>query len=76
MATNLKLDPKLVEKARKLGKKKTKREAVTEALEEYVGRRERLKILELAGTIDFDPAYDYKAARHRHPAKRVQRKSA
>ncbi|MCK6479816.1 MAG: type II toxin-antitoxin system VapB family antitoxin [Planctomycetes bacterium] len=65
MATNLHLDDRLVEQARVLGKHRTKREAVTEALLEYVRYREQLKILDLAGTIDFDPEYDYKAERMR-----------
>lgn len=63
MATNLDLDDKLIEEARKLGGHKTKKEAVTKALQEYVGRHSRLKILELFGTIDFDPDYDYKKER-------------
>lgn len=65
MATNLHLDDRLVERARVLGKHRTKREAVTEALLEYVRYREQLKILDLVGTIDFDPEYDYKAERMR-----------
>lgn len=65
MATNLALDDRLIERARRVGGHKTKRAAVTAALEEYVGRRERLRITELFGTIDFDPDYDYKALRER-----------
>jgi Arc/MetJ family transcription regulator len=65
VATNLHLDDGLVEHARRIGKHRTKREAVTAALEEYVRRREQLKILELEGTIDYDPDYDYKADRRR-----------
>lgn len=63
MATNLDLDPKLIDEAVKLGGYKTKKEAVTAALEEFVRRRSQSKIIELFGTIDFDPEYDYKAAR-------------
>jgi Arc/MetJ family transcription regulator len=63
MATNLNLDDKLIREAVRLGKHRTKREAVTAALTEYVRYRKQLGILDLAGTIDFDPAYDYKAAR-------------
>ncbi len=63
MPTNLALNDDLIEEARKLGGHKTKKEAVTKALEEYVGRRNRLRILELFGTIDFDPNYDYKKER-------------
>lgn len=64
-ACNLALDDKLIEKARRIGHHKTKKEAVTAALAEYIGQRERLKILALFGTIDFDPRYDYKAERRR-----------
>ncbi len=63
MATNLAIDDALIEEARRLGHHKTKKEAVTAALDEYVRRHKQLKILELAGTIDFDPAYDYKKMR-------------
>ena len=65
MATNLALDDALIEEARKTGGHKTKKEAVTAALDEYVRRRKQQKILELFGTVDFDPNYDYKAARNK-----------
>lgn len=63
MATNLDLDPKLVNEALRAGKHRTKKEAVTAALNEYIGRRKRQKVLELFGTIDFDPRYNHKADR-------------
>jgi len=44
----------------------TKKEAVTSALEEYVRRHKQLAILDACGTVDFDPAYDYKAERKRN----------
>jgi Arc/MetJ family transcription regulator len=65
MPTNLAVDDKLIEEARRIGKHKTKREAVTRALSEYVAHRKRLEILSSFGTIDFDPKYDYKAERKR-----------
>jgi Arc/MetJ family transcription regulator len=65
MPTNLALDDKLIEAARRAGAHKTKKEAVTAALSEYVKRREQLHILNAFGTIDFDPKYDYKAERRR-----------
>jgi Arc/MetJ family transcription regulator len=65
MATNLALDDKLIEEARRLGDHKTKKEAVTKALEEYVQRHKQHRILEDFGTVDFDPGYDYKAERRR-----------
>ena len=65
MATNLALDDALIEEARKTGGHKTKKEAVTKALEEYVRHRKQLRILESFGTVDFDPTYDYKTERKR-----------
>lgn len=65
MPTNLALDDRLIEKVRRAGRHKTKKQAVTAALEEYLRHRERLRVLELCGTIDYDPAYDYKAERRR-----------
>jgi Arc/MetJ family transcription regulator len=63
MATNLALDDNLIEEARRAGHHKTKKDAVTAALAEYVQRRKQLRILKSFGTVDFDPKYDYKAER-------------
>ena len=63
MPTPLKLDDKMVEEAVKLGNFKTKQQALNAALAEFVQRRNRLRILELAGKIDFDPNWDYKKMR-------------
>jgi Arc/MetJ family transcription regulator len=65
MATNLSIDPDLLDRALEVSGEKTKKAAVTKALEEFVSRREQKRILELFGKIDFDPAYDHKAARRR-----------
>jgi Arc/MetJ family transcription regulator len=65
MATNLQIDDRLLTKAQQVGGHKTKKATVTHALEEYIQRREQAKITELFGTIDYDPKYDYKAARKR-----------
>ncbi|HMD49470.1 MAG TPA: type II toxin-antitoxin system VapB family antitoxin [Bryobacteraceae bacterium] len=65
MPTNLAIDDKLIEAARRIGHHKTKKEAVTAALSEYIAHRKRLEVLSLFGTIDFDPAYDYKADRRK-----------
>lgn len=59
------LDNRLVEEARRLGGHKTKKQAVTEALQEYVSRRKQRKIISLFGKVDWDSKYDYKAERHR-----------
>lgn len=65
MATNLALDDRLIEDARKAGGHRTKKEAVTTALEEYIRRHRQRRILGAFGTFDFDPSYDYKAERRR-----------
>jgi hypothetical protein len=65
MATNLAIDEGLIEAARQIGKHRTKKEAVTAALDEYIRRRRQLRILDSFGTVDFDPAYDYKAERRK-----------
>jgi len=65
VATNLAIDDRLIDEARRIGKKATKKAVVTEALQEYIQRRRQLQVLELFGTIDIDPAYDYKAQRQR-----------
>ena len=63
MATNLALDDALIEEARQLGGERTKKAVVTQALVEYIQRRKQLKVIELFGSVDYDPAYDYKAQR-------------
>ena len=63
MATNLAIDDTLIDEARRIGGHKTKKEAVTAALDEYIRWRKQLEILDYAGTIDFDPDYDYKKMR-------------
>ena len=59
------LDEKLIDEARKVGRHRTRQSAVTAALKEYVKYRKQLAILELAGKVDWDPAYDYKTERRR-----------
>jgi Bacterial antitoxin of type II TA system, VapB len=63
MATNLAIDDTLIEQARQIGHHVTKKAAVTAALQEYIQRRKQLEILDLFGTIDYDPDYDYKKNR-------------
>lgn len=65
MATNLALDDRLIQQAQAAGGHRTKKEAVTSALQEYIARRKQLGVLKLAGKIEFDSAYDYKKARKR-----------
>ncbi len=63
MATNLDIDDKLIDEARRVGNFRTKKEAVTAALDEFIRRRKQLEILNHFGTIDFDPEYDYRKMR-------------
>ncbi|HHU14481.1 MAG: type II toxin-antitoxin system VapB family antitoxin [Kiritimatiellae bacterium] len=63
MVTNLQLDGRLIAEAARLGKHRTKEEAVTQALTEYVQNLRQEGILDLFGSIDFDPSYDYKRQR-------------
>lgn len=65
MPTNLAIDDALLEEARRVGGHRTKKATVTEALEEYIRRRRQEKVLELFGTIEFDPSYDHKRQRRR-----------
>ncbi len=63
MATNPAIDDKLIDEARRVGNFRTKKEAVTAALDEFIRRRKQLEILNHFGTIDFDPEYDDKKMR-------------
>ena len=61
MATNLSIDPELIEQARKVSGERTKKAAVTKALQEFIARRQQENILELFGKLEWDADYDYKA---------------
>jgi Arc/MetJ family transcription regulator len=65
VATNLQLDDKLIEKAVKLGKHKTKKAAVTQALKDYVEHLEQQKLIGLFGKLNYHPGYDYKEQRRK-----------
>ncbi len=65
MPTNLAIDDRLLEEAQRVGGHRTKKATVTEALQEYIQHRKQAKILELFGTLEFDPKYDYKKQRRK-----------
>jgi Arc/MetJ family transcription regulator len=65
MATNLSIEPELLEKALEISGEKTKKAAVTRALREFIARREQSRILDLFGSLEWDPHYDYKKERSR-----------
>ena len=65
MSTNLALDPDLLDRALEVSGARTKKAAVTMALQEFIARRQQARVLDLVGTLDWDPTYDYKAERSR-----------
>ena len=65
MATNLAIDPNLIDKALEVSGERTKKAAVTKALEEFIARREQKQLAELFGSLDWEADYDYKAERTR-----------
>jgi Arc/MetJ family transcription regulator len=65
MATNLSIDPELIERALEVSGEKTKKAAVTKALEEFIAHRKQRRLLELMGKLEWDPGYDYKSDRSR-----------
>lgn len=65
MATNLSIDPELIDRALELSGERTKKAAVTKALQEFIARRRQKRLLDLMGKLEWDVAYDYKAERTR-----------
>ncbi|MFT4195255.1 type II toxin-antitoxin system VapB family antitoxin [Ottowia sp.] len=65
MATNLAIDPDLLDRALQVSGERTKKAAVTKALQEFIARREQRRVLELMGKLEWDASYDYKAERSR-----------
>jgi len=69
MATNLAIDPKLIEEAVQVSGERTKKAAVTKAIEEFIARHKQKRLLDLVGKLDWDPDYDYKKERGRSDKK-------
>ena len=63
MATNLAIDPELLERAQAIGGEKTKKATVTVALEEYIARRAQARIAEHFGQFEWAESFDYKESR-------------
>ena len=55
MATNLSLDPQLLDRALAVSGEKTKKAAVTLALKEFIARREQQRLKDLFGALDLAP---------------------
>ncbi len=49
MATNLAIDPELLNRAVEVSGERTKKAVVTKALQEFIARRERKRVVELLG---------------------------
>jgi len=65
MATNLSLDPKLLDEALEVSGERTKKAAVTLALQEFIARRRQKRLLDLVGKLEWDSSFDYKSGRGR-----------
>jgi hypothetical protein len=66
MATNLAIDPELIKRALEVSGERTKKAAVTKALEEFIARRNQQRLVELMGALEWDDSFDYKSERSRH----------
>ena len=64
MIANLTIDDDLLEEARQLSGQFTANEVATLALQEYVQRRKRLKLLDLFGTVEYYDSYNAKEQRN------------
>jgi hypothetical protein len=65
MATNLSIDPDLLDRALAVSGERTKKAAVTKALQEFIARRQQKRLLDLMGKLEWDEEFDYKAERSR-----------
>jgi hypothetical protein len=65
MATNLSIDPDLLDRALVVGGERTKKATVTKALQEFIARRRQKRLLDLVGRLEWDEGFDYKAERPR-----------
>jgi hypothetical protein len=65
MATNLSIDPDLLDRALAVSGERTKKAAVTKALQEFIARRQQKSLLELMGKLEWNEGFDHKAERSR-----------
>jgi hypothetical protein len=65
MATNLAIDPDLLDRAVQVSGERTKKAAVTKALQEFIARREQRRVADLLGKLEWEKSFDYKAERSR-----------
>jgi len=65
MAKNLSIDSDLIEQALQLSGERTKKAAVTKALQEFIARRRQTRLLDLMGKLEWDLPYHHKRERAR-----------
>ncbi len=65
MATNLAIDPDLLERAVEVSGERTKKAVVTKALQEFIARREQRRVIDLLGKLEWDESFNYKVERAR-----------
>lgn len=65
MATNLAIDPDLLDRAVEVSGERTKKAVVTMALQEFIARREQQRVVEIMGKLEWNDSFDYKAERSR-----------
>jgi hypothetical protein len=65
VATNLSLDPRLIDRALEVSGERTKKAAVTRALEEFIARRKQRRLIDLMGKLEWESSFDYKVERSR-----------
>ena len=65
MATNLSIDPDLLDRALDISGERTKKATVNRALEEFIARRTQSRLLDLMGKLEWDTSFDYKRERQR-----------
>lgn len=65
MATNLAIDPSLLDRAVQVSGERTKKAVVTKALQEFIARREQRRVADLLGKLEWDQSFDYKTERSR-----------
>lgn len=65
MATNLAIDPELLDRAVEISGERTKKAVVTKALQEFIARRVQRRVVELMGKLEWDDSFDHKSERSR-----------
>jgi Arc/MetJ family transcription regulator len=63
MRTNIDIDDALIDEVMRVANVKTKKDAVHLALREFLKVKKKKNLLDLAGKIEFEDGFDYKALR-------------